>query len=83
MAEHHLKLDSHYFDAVASGDKNFEVRRDDRGFQKGDIEKAAALLAVAIFFHGCATMGSGMSANDATQIKRGLTEIADAIRATP
>lgn len=36
MAEHHLKLDSHYFDAVALGDKNFEVRRDDRGFQKGD-----------------------------------------------
>jgi hypothetical protein len=37
MGEHHLKLDKNYFDAVASGDKNFEVRRDDRGFQKGDV----------------------------------------------
>lgn len=33
---HSLKLNTDYFDAVASGTKNFEVRRDDRGFQKGD-----------------------------------------------
>jgi hypothetical protein len=50
---------------------------------KGNIESAAALLAIAIFFHGCATMTSGMSANDAAQIKSGLREIAEAIRATP
>lgn len=37
MADHHLKIAKEYFDAVASGDKNFEVRRDDRGFQKGDV----------------------------------------------
>jgi hypothetical protein len=36
MTEHILKQDTAYFDAVARGDKNFEVRRDDRGFQKGD-----------------------------------------------
>jgi hypothetical protein len=35
--EHELKTWSIYFDAVARGDKTFEVRRDDRGFQKGDI----------------------------------------------
>jgi len=34
---HQLKTWPQYWDAVASGDKTFEVRRDDRGFQKGDI----------------------------------------------
>lgn len=33
---HELKCDPPAFDAVDRGDKNFEVRRDDRGFQKGD-----------------------------------------------
>ena len=36
-ATHRLKTWPQYWDAVASGDKTFEVRRDDRGFQKGDI----------------------------------------------
>ena len=35
--EHELKCFPNYYDAVARGDKNFEVRRDDRGFQKGDV----------------------------------------------
>ena len=33
---HRLKTWIPYFDAVASGAKPFEVRRDDRGFQRGD-----------------------------------------------
>ncbi len=33
---HTLKTLPQYWDAVAGGEKNFEVRRDDRGFQKGD-----------------------------------------------
>lgn len=37
MAEHVLKTLGRYWDRIASGEKNFEVRRDDRGFQKGDI----------------------------------------------
>lgn len=37
IREHVLKLDTEYFDAVACGAKPFEVRRDDRGFQRGDI----------------------------------------------
>lgn len=36
MTRHVLKTLPPYFDAVACGAKNFEVRKDDRGFQKGD-----------------------------------------------
>ena len=32
-----LKTLAPYWDAVKRGDKTFEVRRDDRGFQKGDV----------------------------------------------
>lgn len=35
--KHELKTWPVYFDAVARGEKTFEVRRDDRGFQKGDL----------------------------------------------
>lgn len=34
--EHILKTLPQYWDAVERGDKTFEVRRDDRGFQRGD-----------------------------------------------
>ena len=33
---HRLKCENAYFDAVAAGDKTFEIRYNDRGFQKGD-----------------------------------------------
>lgn len=33
---HELKTHSEYFNALVSGDKNFEVRKDDRNFQRGD-----------------------------------------------
>ena len=36
MTTHKLKLREEYADAVASGEKNFEIRYNDRGFQKGD-----------------------------------------------
>jgi hypothetical protein len=36
-ARHTLKTNRGYFDAVAAGEKTFEVRRNDRGFQKGDV----------------------------------------------
>lgn len=39
MNEHELKTLAPYWDAVSRGEKNFEVRRDDRGFQKGDTLK--------------------------------------------
>lgn len=36
MTVHRLKTWAPYFGAVADGSKPFEVRRDDRGFQRGD-----------------------------------------------
>lgn len=37
MAEHILKTWSNSFDAIASGRKCFEWRKDDRGFEVGDV----------------------------------------------
>lgn len=34
---HKLKCWQPYYDAIVAGDKKFDVRRDDRGFQKGDL----------------------------------------------
>ena len=37
MREHILKTLPDYWAAVETREKTFEVRRDDRGFQKGDV----------------------------------------------
>lgn len=34
--QHKLKCWTPYYLAIVAGDKKFDVRRDDRGFQKGD-----------------------------------------------
>ena len=34
---HKVKCRTNYYDAIVAGDKKFDVRRDDRGYQKGDI----------------------------------------------
>ena len=36
MTEHILKTAPVYFNAIVAGTKTFEVRRNDRGFQRGD-----------------------------------------------
>lgn len=36
MVHHILKIDHPYFEAVKAGDKVFEIRFNDRGYQKGD-----------------------------------------------
>lgn len=35
--KHILKLNMEFADAVLSGDKSFEIRYNDRGYQKGDL----------------------------------------------
>lgn len=37
MTTHQLKTHPPYFDAILDGSKPFEVRRNDRGFEVGDI----------------------------------------------
>ena len=49
MTNHVLKTLPDYWDAIERGEKNFEVRRDDRGFQKGDV------LALDRFVHNPVT----------------------------
>lgn len=36
MSTHHIKIDTAYVDAVITGIKPFEVRKNDRGYQVGD-----------------------------------------------
>lgn len=36
MKTHKIKLNIEFCDAVLSGNKNFEIRKNDRGYQKGD-----------------------------------------------
>ena len=35
--EHHIKIQKQFADAVMSGEKTFEIRINDRGYQKGDL----------------------------------------------
>ena len=35
--KHEIKLSEDFADAVYSGEKSFEVRENDRGYQKGDL----------------------------------------------
>lgn len=37
MKVHELRLDTKFFDDVASGKKTFEIRNNDRGFRVGDV----------------------------------------------
>lgn len=37
MKTHELKSHPHFFEALKRGDKNFEIRRNDRNYQRGDM----------------------------------------------
>lgn len=37
MTTHILKVQPPYFDSIVSGTKTFEVRKNDRGYQRGDV----------------------------------------------
>lgn len=34
--KHDLKIESQYFERIKDGSKNFEIRKNDRGFNQGD-----------------------------------------------
>jgi hypothetical protein len=58
--EHKLKCWTTYFDAVESGEKNFEIRRDDRGFQKGDVLVLQKWNPEIGYQHGYVYRGDGL-----------------------
>lgn len=47
MKTHELKILPQYFEKVLDGSKTFEIRKDDRGFEVGDI------LVLKEFQQGC------------------------------
>lgn len=40
---HEIKILKQFADEIISGNKNFEVRKNDRGYQKGDLIKFNAI----------------------------------------
>lgn len=52
MKIHEIKLNEEFCDSVFCGEKNFEIRKNDRGYQKGDIIKFIPVSNIGIiFFH--------------------------------
>ena len=45
---HELKIDEPYFEQVISGDKTFEIRYNDRGYQKGGKIKLVETRATGV-----------------------------------
>ena len=58
-AHHRLKTWKQYFDASFAGEKPFELRRNDRGFQKGDTVE---LVEVEDEYGGAVRPGSHFNA---------------------
>lgn len=68
MQTHKLKTIGHYFDAVARGEKTFEVRRNDRAFQTGDVLVLKKLTNDGKFY--VFTQGPG---SDVVSIRKRIT----------
>lgn len=55
---HEIKIAEPFADAVLSGDKTFEVRKNDRGYQRGDTVEFVVVMPSApfskLFSHGLA-----------------------------
>lgn len=76
--EHDLKVATAYFDALASGEKNFEVRRDDRGFQRGDVlvlRRFGKPHNSALGGHAYLCGTSSTTSRDADTVKRRITYV--------
>jgi ParB family chromosome partitioning protein len=48
---HKIKLSKYYADAVLSGQKNFEIRYNDRGYQRGDKVQFTVMDGMFHEFH--------------------------------
>lgn len=52
MKTHRIKLNEDFCDAVLSGEKSFEVRENDRGYQKGDHVVFSSITKTSLpFYH--------------------------------
>lgn len=49
---HDIKIKSEFADAVLCGDKSFEIRKNDRGYQKGDRIRFMVVGDIARYFSG-------------------------------
>lgn len=58
---HKLKILKQFADAIISGDKNFEVRKNDRGFQKGDVISFQVIDEERYYPHYCEHFLNGKS----------------------
>lgn len=67
---HFLKTIDVYFDAVERGEKLFEVRRDDRGFQKGD---SLVLQRVHKVRHSFGGRGGAQTSSESWSVEPGRT----------
>lgn len=73
MQEHTLKTWPNYYDAIARGDKPFDVRRDDRGFQRGDILVLQRTLPDRI--HEVETTGYGLSMTVKHELRKRISYV--------
>ena len=51
MKTHKIKLIEYFCDDVFAGNKNFEVRKNDLGYQKGDRVKFIPVLGTGVHFN--------------------------------
>lgn len=56
---HDLKVAPPYFDALVSGAKTFEVRKNDRGYQRGDLLRLREWHPTPEIGHTCDVDGCG------------------------
>lgn len=70
--EHILKTWSDYYDAIDRGEKTFDVRRDDRGFQKGDF---LILRRMVKNYSGSWSEDRTYSTNSPIQLRRRITYV--------
>jgi len=52
MAIHTLKIERVYYDAVLNGEKTFEIRINDRGYQAGDMVILKCLNDIGMYAVG-------------------------------